>query len=1091
MFRILVLGKPENTIPYLMNTGVEDGEDQEEIYECYKEIKVFDSICNLEIDVTAKLTADFDEIIPNVDGIIYFLDPMEKGEWDLFELVSEIIQQVRRDIPIIIFFYSPGRIISIPSNILLEGVWKNYPTYESFINLSPSQFYKLLSTLSEAMITAKIPINIENAWMRLSTFITQANLYYQQENYFESARAVESASRIANIYYIHEYYIYCEQAAFLYSKAYRYLEAANVLQEIDKEKNILFKRYYVENMIKFGNKLFNKKEFDEAASQYEIAGNYASLELDDKEITLQAYKYTIYSWILATKVEDAFSILPKINRKDKIEILIEITEKIIAAADFLNSENKLIRAKEILNASKKIYQKEGLSEEQEKLTNKLAEVLIIIFKSKIYESDIYSAVETYDEIKNIWNTFNIERVNLDNELVKLIRAFAEALNFNMVSRLINELNSLELKKKMTEFASKIEDSDRARRKKELENITEQGVNSLKDYIKTEKEIFLNISKEKLDLANHNVNKGKIIDGVEILVEYSKLLIQFGEENLSDDIITQGLNFLIKGNFLHEFIRYSKLLKRNTKKRYFTGILPQLLNSINSIYNEETFPELENDIDNLMKIYRSLMIYEGSTELSEFYIELLKIQALKIIVNQNDYKGIKATLSLVQKAKDISSAYLDNKEINFDEIFKKIAETYILLDDLPRASTYNQLIENQTYQRVINKKIHKLEAVKSASKAEKAEEAVKEELSKEELSILKQKAKEAFNEQEVLFKIRKGLKRAYFQKPLNFLYKRDYEKSIAAYKEVAIRLTKINNYNLSALSIAIACLILLKENQFEKILSFMKSIRKELKSHEKIIFETFPVKIIEYIIEMKKFGDEKSIKEAIRFMKTLPLFDLEKIVLSLYLGEEIEIATPETTGERIKPKSIDVKIEQPLIQKAEVKQTDSLRKEKAEKSKKRILLEQKLAKLKQKQVDVRKSIRETLQKRTALKKRYYNAILELLEGNSFDEAANRYQSIARTFIKRKDFENASLVLLLWGLCLFKTNQPLQSIKLKLGELLDPLGISKKLIEDTFYILMLSFLIEAKLAGDNKLYDIGFNLLRSDILPLFNEEKVLIT
>lgn len=1074
-----------------MNTGVEDGEDQEEIYECYKEIKVFDNICNLEIDIIAKLSADFDEIIPNVDGILYFLDPMERGEWDLFELVSEIIQQVRRDIPIIIFFYSPNRIISIPSNILLDGVWKNYPTYECFINLPPTQFYKVLSTLSEAMITGKIPINIENAWMRLSTFISQANLYYQQKNFFESARAVESAARIANIYYMDEYYIYGEQAAFLYSKAYRYLEAANVLQEIDKERNILFKRYYVENMIKFGNKLFNKKQYDEAAKQYETAGNWASLELEDRDTTLQAYKYAIYSWISATRVENAFILLQNMNRKDELEILIEITEKIIDATNFLISENKLIRAKDKIYLSTYMYQKEGLFEELEKLTKKLAEVLILIFKNKTKENDIYSAKETYDEIVNIWNTFNIEKINLDPELEKLIRSFAEVLNFNMVSLLINDLNSLTLKKKMTEFASEIEDSDRVRRKKELEKLTEQGVNSLKDYIKTEKDLFLKISKEKLDLANHNVNKGKIFDGVEILVEHSKLLIQFGEESLSDDIITQALNLLIKGNFLHEFIQYSKLLKRNSKKRYFTGILPQILNSINSIYNEETFPELEKDIDNLMKTYRSLMIYESSTELSEFYIDLLKIQALKIIVNQEDNKGIKATLSLVQKAKDISSAYLDNKEINFDDIYKKIAETYILLDDLPRASTYNQLIENKTYQRVINKKIHKLEAVKSATKAEKAEEAVKEELLKEELSILKQKAKEAFNEQEVLFKLRKGLKRAYFQKPLTFLIKRDYEKSIAAYKEVAIRLAKIKNYNLSALSIAIACLILLKENQFDLISNFMKSIRKELKSHEKIIFETFPVKIIEYIIEMKKFGDEKRIKEAIRLMKSLPLFEPEKVVLSLYLGEEIEITTLETEGERILPTAIEEEIEQPPIQEVEIIQADSLRKEKAKKAKKRISLEQALAKLKQKQVDVKRSKREMLQKRIALRKRYYNEILELHKKNSFDEAANRYQSIAKNLIKKKDFENTSLVLLLWGLCLFKTNQPLQSIKSKLGEILDPLGISKNLLEDTFYILMLSFLIETKLAGESDLFEMGFKLIRSDILPLFDEENVLIT
>ena len=1091
MFRILVLGKPESSIPYIMNTGVEDGEDQEDIYECYKEIKVFDNICNLEIDVVAKLTADFDEIIPNVDGIIYFLNPMEKREWDLFELLSEIISDVRRGIPIIIFFNSPGRIISIPSNILLEGVWKNYPTYESFINLPPNQFYKVLSTLTESMITSKIPINVENAWMRLSIFISQANTFYQEGKYYESARATECASRVANIYNMDDFFIYGEQASFLYSKAYRYLEASDVLQEIDKEKNLLFKRYYVDNMIAYGNRLFNKNNFDEAAKQYETAGNWASLELEDKEIIQQAYKYAIHSWISATKVENAFIICQKMNRIDKKDILHEITDKINASIDYLISVNKLNTAREQLYLSTNMYQKEGLFEDLKKIVKKLAEVLILIFKDKIKKNDIYSAKETYDEIVNIWNTFIVERVNLDNQLEKIIRSFAEVLNFNMVSLLINELNSLDLKKKLTEFVSEVEDSDRARKKKEQEEFIEHGVEILKEYIKAEKNIFLNTSKEAIDLANHHVSKGKIIQGASILIEQSQLLKHLGEDDLSDDVNMQALNILIEGNFLPEFIYHSKSLKRITKKRYFQGKLLQIINSIESIYNKDGYSKIENYIDKLLRIYRSLLIYEGSTKFSEFCIELIKKYALKIIENNENIKGIKSSLALIQQALYISSSYLDNKIINFDEIYKKIAETYILLEDLSLANTYNQRIENKRYSKIISKKIHKLESKRSALKAEKAEKAVKGELLKEKLSILKQKAKEALSELEGQFKSRKGLKRAYFQTPLMLLNKREYEDSIAAYKDVAIRLTKINQYNLSAISIAVACLILLKENQFEKIPIFINSIRKELKDYAKILFETFPVKIIEYIIEMRKYEDEKRVKEAIGFMKTLPLFEIEKLVLSLYLGEDIDIAAPEMKVER---KIIEIpggKIGQPSIQEGKEIKAGIIRKEKAEIVKKKILLEQNLAKLKQKQIDLRRTVKEVLKKRSALRRRYYNEILDLLNKNDFREAANKYLHVATILIKRKDFENASFIILLWGLCLFKTDQSLQSIKTKLDEILDTLGISKELLKDTFYNLMLSFLIEANLAGENELYELGKKILSRDVLPLFDEEIILIS
>ena len=1091
MFRILVLGTPESSIPYIMNTGVEDGEDQEDIYECYKEIKVFDNICNLEIDVVAKLTADFDEIIPNVDGIIYFLNPMEKREWDLFELLSEIISDVRRGIPIIIFFYSPGRIITIPSNILLEGVWKNYPLYESFINLPHNQFYKVFSTLTESMITSKIPINIENAWMRLSIFISQANNFYQEGKYYESARATECAARVANIYNMDDSFIYGEQASFLYSKAYRYLEASDVLQEIDKEKTLLFKRYYVDNMIAYGNRLFNKNNFDEAAKQYETAGNWASLELEDKEIIQQAYKYAIYSWISATKVENAFIICQKMNRIDKKAILNEITDKINASIEYLISVNKLNTAREQLYLSTNMYQKEGLFEDLEKIAQKLAETLMLIFKDKIKKNDIYSAKDTYDEIVNIWNIFDVERVNLDNQLEKIIRSFAEVLNFNMVSLLINGLNSLDLKKKLTEFVSEVEDSDRAQKKKEQEEFIEHGVEILKEYIKAEKNIFLNTSKEAIDLANHHISKGKIIHGVNIILKYSQLLKQFGENDFSDDVNIQALDILIKGNYLSEFIYYSKSLKRITKKRYFQGKLLQIINSIESIYEKDGYSKIENDLDKLLRIYRSLMIYEDSTKFSEFYIEIIKKHALKIIENNENRKGIKSSLALIQQALYISSSYLDNKIINFDDIYKKIAETYILLEDLSLANTYNQRIENKRYSKIISKKIHKLESERSALKAEKAEKAVKGELLKEKLSILKQKAKEALSELEGQFKSRKGLKRVYFQTPLMLLNKREYEDSIAAYKDVAIRLTKIKKYNLSAISIAVACLILLKENQFEKIQIFINSIKKELKDYAKILFETFPVKIIEYIIEMKKYEDEKRIKEAIGFMKTLPLFKIEKLVLSLYLGEDIDIIAPEIKVERKIIETTEGKIEQPSIQQGEVIKADILRKEKAEIVKKKILLEQNLAKLKQKQIDIRRTVKEVLKKRSALKRRYYNEILDLLNKNDFKETANKYLHVATVLIKRKDFENASLNLLLWGLCLFKTDQSLQSIKIELEKILAPLGISKNLIKDTFYSLMLSLLIEANLAGENDLYEMGKNLLSGDILPLFDEENILIS
>lgn len=1087
MFRILVFGDPNTTIPYISNTGVEDGGDQEDYYEAYKEINVMDNVCNLEINVISKLTADLDNIIPNVDGIIYFLNPMDTREYDLFEIVSEIIQAAKRDIPIIIFFYSISEIITIPSNVLLESIWKNFPTYESFINISPHQFYNVYACLSDAMITGKLPINLKNAWMRMPILISQSNNYFKQENYFNAARCAESAAKVANVYGMNDYFIYAEKSAYLYSVAYRYLEASEVIKKVDKKRNKQFKKYYVENMIRYGTKLFNKKNFDEAAKQYETAGNWSSLELEDRNLTLQAYNLSINSWISACKVESAFILSEKMDRDEKRSILKEIYTKIIDAADYLISEKKLPAAKEQLYLSINKYQKEGLFKPLKEIASKLTETLILMFKEQISEKDIYYAKGSYDEIVNIWDTFKIDRVNLDVELEKLIRYFAESLNFNMVVLLINELNSLELKKELTEFSSKIEDSEKEERKKAQEDLLEEGVSSLRAYVKVEKERFLEICQDKIDLANHNVEKQKFNDGAQVLLSHSKLMKAIGEEEMASEIITQAIDIFIKGDNLEDVIQYSGLLKETTRKTYFKRILNRIINSIKSNYYKEGYTKIDKHIESFIKIYRTLMMYEGSKEITELFIDYIKEHALKVIETNLNKTGIKASLELVQKALDISSAYLDSTPLNFDDIYKNIAETYIQLNDLNLANAYNQRIENKEYSLVIHKKIQKITSGRSALKAEKAHEAMKGELLKEKLSILKKKAVEAENEKEEQLKKRKALKRAYFLKAINLISKMDYDNTIQAYKEASIRLGNIKKYNLSGLSIAIACLILIKENQFEKVSKLISELRKELKSHEKILFETFPINIIQYVLEMKKYGDEKRILEAISFMKHLPLFDIENVVLSLYLGEDIAITEPEKKEDRrriVKEEGAEI----PKIRTADTKIRDNLRKEKAESNKKSINLEQNYAKLKQKRVDAKRSTDLLFKNRKAMRRRYYEVAIQLIVNGSFKEASEKYLTIVKMLLNKKDFENASLLLLLWGLSLLKVDQSPSLLKKQLEAHLKPLGISKDLIKETFYVLMLTYLIDSKLADDDTSFKKGKKLL--DILPLFEEEKILL-
>ena len=92
------------------------------------------------------------------------------------------------------------------------------------------------------------------------------------------------------------------------------------------------------------------------------------------------------------------------------------------------------------------------------------------------------------------------------------------------------------------------------------------------------------------------------------------------------------------------------------------------------------------------------------------------------------------------------------------------------------------------------------------------------------------------------------------------------------------------------------------------------------------------------------------------------------------------------------------------------------------------------------------------------------------------------------IKRKDLEYPSLSSLLWGRSALKEGQDTRSIEDQLEIYLNPLGVSKKSVKETFYILTLTYLIESKLSDDNLSFRKGMKLL--DILPLFKEEEILI-
>ncbi|MHA1884034.1 MAG: hypothetical protein ACW96S_03195 [Promethearchaeota archaeon] len=260
IFKVLILGRDPDLIHFYASSAFgELGEDKGTYFEWYKEIKIFEDVCDLEIDAITDISADLDDIIPTEDGIIYFLNPLIKEDFELFEMVIPDIFSVKRDIPTIIIFYDENGILPISINDLLVNIWVNYPSLEAFVNLNPREFHQALQALALAMKNGETPLNIENAWMRFPIFIQMANVYFNNKNYYYAAEAVRKAALIAEIYGKEEYYIISDQAANLYSKINLYLEASQIIEPIDKEKARNFKKLYAEAMIREGNISFNKE----------------------------------------------------------------------------------------------------------------------------------------------------------------------------------------------------------------------------------------------------------------------------------------------------------------------------------------------------------------------------------------------------------------------------------------------------------------------------------------------------------------------------------------------------------------------------------------------------------------------------------------------------------------------------------------------------------------------------------------------------------------------------------------------------------------------------------------------------------------
>jgi hypothetical protein len=208
-------------------------------------------------------------------------------------------------------------------------------------------------------------------------------------------------------------------------------------------------------------------------------------------------------------------------------------------------------------------------------------------------------------------------------------------------------------------------------------------------------------------------------------------------------------------------------------------------------------------------------------------------------------------------------------------------------------------------------------------------------------------------------------------------------------------------------------------------------------------------------------------------------DLFKLGLEL-LTEKLVLFEPEI--------EIMNKLRPELTEKVEEAREAFTREELGKRNRLQIQLDQDISILKQMRGDVYRESDELLSKRTPMRKRYYNKIIEFLKEENFKEAGDEYFELAKNMIRRKDLQTASLMVLLHGLSYIKANQPLKRIQANVNAFLDLLGLNKRLIQETFYIRCIRFIILVKLNEVDKYLIQIQDLL--DALPIFEEEKPLL-
>ncbi len=910
MFNILVLGENETVLEYLQKGGLENVSIEDVSQWEYQEDNI-----NLTFEVPMNINADYDNLISMADGILYFLNPNSESDIEIFKELMKIIQGMKRDIHTIVLFRDKNNVIDTSANELLEWIWTDYPFEACISDLgSPNVLKMIIKSLTESIIGGDMIILQRNAWLRIPSLFKRVNFEIEQQNWKEAGKLVEKIAKIARKNQDFDWTIYAEQAAGLYSRDGEFLRAANIISSFNPVFSDRFRKMHVDQLISQGNRLFRENKFGDAAQLFEMAGNWARIELSNTELMKKSFTLAIDSWIAACETQNAFALLEKFDHNELVKILEEVTQKIAGSADYLSSIGQDEYAKSQLYLCFQRYQKAGLFESIKVFANKVVKILKRILEKHLNNNDVYTAKLTLDELYNIWESFDVKSENIDQYLLQMGHLFIKAHDFQKVEAIVKKIQSNSLKKQLTKASVKVEEKYKKETKQyELKDLKKM-CDFLFDYVKEESLIFYEMNKDIYKKSEFLVYNKDFNQASLLVKKQADWLRSIGMEILSFDVLEKVFDIYIQGDMLGKFINEIHFLPEIRRSKFLKLKLNDITNSVKKISQSIDSVEFENILTALIKLYRNHLLYDEAKRFSEIYIEFLKDLGIKI-AKKSDGESILKGVDIIHQIEQVIKSYFEEKEVNLDPLLSLIVNYYIEKGDLKEARTYNRKIKDQDIFGAYFNRMEKIEEEKGSSVALLAKQKQHMQIYADQLSQLTNQARDQRMASQSLLRMRIGLKKRYFQKGIDLISTKNLSDAAEVYVDIAKKLVSTKKFELAGISAAVASLIYLMIKKVDLIQKELDNFIFKASSSKRIFSETFPIKLIQYTLFMINAKRTEQIKSALKLFDVLALFPEERLILETLLGDDSDIKallqgktiSPEENVKKI-PSNYDLLIE---------------------------------------------------------------------------------------------------------------------------------------------------------------------------------------